>query len=205
MTVHTVLFDIGHVLLDWRPEAFLDRHVGADRRATFFEAVPIMEANARIDEGAPFRASLDGLIADYPDWAKELTLWRDRFTETLGPVHDHSLRLLRALRRTGVTVHALSNFGDETFEMAQREYPFLEEFDRRYISARMGMMKPDPAIYAAVEADCGNPEGLFFTDDRPENIEAAAARGWQVHLFEGAEGLAARFVELGLLTEQTAA
>lgn len=204
MTVRTVLFDIGNVLLDWRPEAFLDRHVGPERRNAFLKAVPIMEVNLQIDQGAPFRESLDRLIADYPDWAEELKLWRDRFVETLGPVQDHSVRLLRALRRADVPVHALSNFGDETFAMAEREFPFLEEFDERFISARMGVMKPDAAIYAAVEDTLGEAESLLFVDDKQENIDAALARGWRGHLFQGAEGWAARLVAEGLLSEEAA-
>jgi 2-haloacid dehalogenase len=40
---------------------------------------------------------------------------------------------------------------------------------------------------------------LLFADDRPENIAAAAARGWRTHLFDGWEGWALRLVDEGLL------
>ena len=74
-----------------------------------------------------------------------------------------------------------------------------------YISGKMRMMKPDPAFYAALEAGCGvAPERLLFADDRPDNIAAAEARGWQGHLFEGPEGFAARLVAEGLLEEAEA-
>ena len=49
------------------------------------------------------------------------------------------------------------------------------------------------------------PGALLFTDDRRENIEAAEARGWQGHLFEGPEGWAGRLVSEGLLTAEEAA
>ena len=40
-------------------------------------------------------------------------------------------------------------------------------------------MKPKPAIYEAVERASGlDGPGLFFIDDRAENIDAALARGW---------------------------
>jgi len=45
---------------------------------------------------------------------------------------------------------------------------------------------------------------LLFTDDRPENIAAAAARGWQTHLFEGPHGWAERLVGAGLLRAEEA-
>jgi hypothetical protein len=50
-------------------------------------------------------------------------------------------------------------------------------------------MKPDPAIYRIVEEDCGiAPGALLFADDKRANVDAAAARGWQGHLFDGPEG-----------------
>ena len=90
--------------------------------------------------------------------------------------------------------------------MAARDhYPFLREFDRHYISGHMGLAKPDAEIYAAVEADCGlAPGALLFTDDRAENIAAAATRGWQTHLFKGPQGWADALVEAGFLTEEDA-
>ena len=69
----------------------------------------------------------------------------------------------------------------------------------------MAVIKPDAEIYARVEADCGiAPGALLFADDRADNIAAAAARGWQTHLFTGPEGWAARLVAEGLLSTEEA-
>ena len=69
----------------------------------------------------------------------------------------------------------------------------------------MRIMKPDPEIYAALEQDSGlAPETLLFVDDLSENIAAAAARGWQVHLFDGPQGWADCMVAHGLLSEEQA-
>lgn len=132
-------------------------------------------------------------------------MWHDRWIEMATPAIDHSVRLLRALRAAGVPVFALTNFGIQTFEIAEPVYPFLGEFDRRYISGHMGVIKPEKEIYEQVEADCGVPPGaLLFTDDRIDNINMAAARGWQTHLFEGPQGWADRLVAHGLLKEENA-
>ncbi|MGL4319436.1 MAG: HAD-IA family hydrolase, partial [Paracoccaceae bacterium] len=101
---------------------------------------------------------------------------------------------------------ALTNFGDDSFAYAQTQYDFLAEFDRANVSGRMGVIKPDPRIFEMVEADCGlAPNALLFVDDKAENIAAAVARGWQGHVFTGAEGWAARLVATGLLSEGEAA
>lgn len=103
-------------------------------------------------------------------------------------------------------VFALTNFGVGSFDLARQHYPFLDEFDRKYVSGHMKVIKPEARIYQMVEEDCGiAPAALLFTDDRADNIAAAAARGWQTHLFDGPEGWADRLVAEGLLNEREAA
>jgi len=200
--IGAVVFDIGNVLIEWQPERFYDDVVGRAARIAMFDAVDLHGMNDRVDRGEDFAAVVREVAADNPDHAAAIMLWHDRWIEMAAPVIDRSVRLLRALRRRGVPCFALSNFGIRTFEIAEREYPFLEEFDRRYVSGHMGVTKPDPAIYAMVEADCGiAPGALLFADDRQENIDAAVARGWRGHLFDGCDGFAARLVAEGLLEE----
>ncbi|MGA0541328.1 HAD family hydrolase [Neotabrizicola sp. VNH66] len=205
MTAKAVVFDIGNVLVTWQPEAFFDREIGADRRVAMFSETGILLLNEEIDNGAPFRASVEGLARRHPQWEAELMLWRDRWTDLVLPVIDGSVALLRALKAKGVPVFALTNFGSETFVTAQEVFPFLREFDRAWVSADLRVMKPDPRIYQILETDSGlSGPDLIFTDDKAENIQAAAARGWQTHLFTGWQGWARRLVEDGFLTKQEA-
>lgn len=205
MAVEAVVFDIGNVLIEWNPERVFDAAVGPAARDHLFHHVGLSAMNEAVDAGAPFAASVADLAAAHPDHAATILIWRDRWAEMFSPAIPHSIELLRALRRSGVPVFALSNFGAETFALAETLYPVLGEFDRRYISAHMGVIKPDPAIYAMVEEDCGvAPGALLFTDDRAENIAAAAARGWGTHHFTGPAGLARRLVAEGLLSEAEA-
>ena len=205
MTVEAVVFDIGNVLIEWNPERFYDRVLGAARRQEMFAALDLHGMNDGVDRGDEFRATVTAFAEANPDWADEILMWHDNWVEMASPAIDHSVRLLRALRRAGVPVLALSNFGVQTFELAVMHYPFLEEFDRAYVSGRMRCIKPDPQIYEMLEKDSGvPPETLLFTDDRAANIAAAAARGWQTHLFEGPGGFAARLVSERLLEEKEA-
>ena len=200
-----VIFDIGNVLTCWQPEAFYDRVIGEDRRRALFAAVDLHGMNDRIDEGALFRETIYDWAEDYPDWAPEIRMWYDRWIELASPRIEGSIRLQRALRARGVPVFALTNFGRYTFEDALPKMDFLQDFDRLYVSGVMGVIKPDPRIYQMVEQDCGlPPESLLFTDDRADNITAAARRGWRTHQFESWQGWAARLVAEGLLTTQEA-
>ena len=205
MAVQAVIFDIGNVLTSWQPEAFYDRVIGPDRRRALFEAVDLHGMNNDVDAGALFRETIYDWADRHPDWASEIRMWYDRWDELASPRIEGSIALLRALRRKGVPVFALTNFGRYSFDEAVPKMDFLSEFDRAYVSGKMGVVKPDPEIYRMVEADCGlAPGALLFTDDRPENIAAAEIRGWGVHLFEGWQGWARRLVAEGLLTETEA-
>lgn len=202
MTPQAVIYDIGNVLIEWNPERYYDATYGAEERARLFQAVDLHGMNDRIDAGALFRETIYDLADATPEWSGHIRRWHDNWINMASPRIDHSLTLLRRLRAKGVPVFALSNFGIHSFAYAQTQYDFLGEFDRRYISGHMGVIKPDAEIYRMVEADCGiSPEALLFTDDRIDNIDAADARGWQTHLFQGPQGWADRLVAAGLLTE----
>lgn len=206
MTIDAVIFDIGNVLIEWQPEKFYDRVIGQTRREAFFAEVPLHEEHQRVDEGVALRDVMYPLAERYPHWGDEIRMWHDNWNELAAPAIPHSVRILQALAGKSVPVYALTNFGHDNFPLSQQAFPFLKLFDREYVSGRLKLIKPDPAIYAHVESDCGiAPSGLLFTDDRADNIATAAARGWQTHLFEGPQGWAARLVAEGLLTQEEAA
>ena len=200
-----VIFDIGNVLTRWQPEAFYDRVIGETRRRALFAEVDLHGMNDRVDEGALFRETIYDWAERYPEWAAEIRMWYDRWIELASPRIEGSIALQRALRAKGVPVFALTNFGRYSFEEALPKMDFLQDFDRRYVSGVMGVIKPDPLIYQMVEEDCGiPPDRLLFTDDRADNITAAARRGWRTHQFESWQGWAQRLVAEGLLSNEEA-
>lgn len=197
-----VIFDIGNVLTRWQPEAFYDRVIGEPRRRALFAEVDLHHMNDLVDTGALFRETIYDWAARHPGWGPEIRMWYDRWIELASPRIEGAIALQRALRAKGVPVFALTNFGRYSFDEALPRMDFLQDFDRTYVSGRMGVIKPDPRIYEMVEQDCGlPPQSLLFTDDRADNIAAAARRGWGTHLFEGWQGWAARLVAEGLLTQ----
>ena len=196
-----VIFDIGNVLIEWNPERYFDRVIGRPQREMMFAEVDIHGMMERIDAGAPFAETVAETARENNKWHDAILHIRDHWTDVASPAIDFSVHLLRGLKKNNVPVFALTNFGVQNFPISEAEYPFLGEFDRRYISGELGLIKPDPQIYAVVETDTGlAPESLLFTDDREENIAAARARGWQAHLFDGPDGWARALVSYRLLS-----
>lgn len=199
--IEAVIFDIGNVLIEWNPERHYDAVLGEARRREMFAAVDLHGMNDRVDCGADFRETVTACAAQYPEFHDEIMMWYFDWIKMAAPAIPQSVALLRRLRAGGIPVFALTNFGRESFEFAETQYPFLTEFDKAYVSGRLGCGKPQSLIYEIVEADCGiSPERLLFTDDRHDNIKTAKRRGWQTHLFEGAGGWEARLIREGVLS-----
>lgn len=200
MAIEAVVYDIGNVLIEWVPERFYEAELGPARTKAFFDEVPILKRHFLTDEGADFRKTIYQAADDFPKWRVEIEQWYTRWNELAGNVIEGSVKAMHALQAQGIPVFALSNFGVENFAMSQKQHSFLNEFDRFYISGALKVAKPNPDIYAALEEDSGvAPDRLLFVDDRQDNIDAAAARGWQNHLFSDTKSWQERLVSEKLL------
>ncbi|WP_118138301.1 HAD family hydrolase [Oceanicella sp. SM1341] len=196
-----VVFDIGNVLVNWDPDRVYSQLLPdpAERRA-FFARTGVEEMNLDVDRGAPFREHIYAHAERHPEDGELIRAWHDRWPEMFQPAIEGSVSLLRLLRLKGVPVHALSNFGAGSFDLACTLYPVLLEFDIPVISGRERAIKPEPRIYEILEERTGLAGAdIFFTDDRTDNIAAARKRGWQGHLFRNPDALALQLVELGLI------
>lgn len=73
-------------------------------------------------------------------------------------------------------------------------------FDHVINASEIGSVKPEPEIYLhALKIARIDPHEAFFTDDMPENVEAAERLGYVGHVFETAEGLRSALVKAGVL------
>jgi len=195
------VFDIGNVLLEWDPDRLYGQIFPdpADRQA-FYDRTKIYDTNEAIDRGAPFKPSLYALADAHPSDADAIRAWHDRWAEMAYALIDEAWVALRALRQKGVPVFALSNFGDESFDLAEQLYPDLKEFDQQFISGRLKTIKPEPKIYEVLERDTGmSGADLIFFDDRSDNIEAAEARGWTGVIVHGPQDVRDALLAAGLL------
>ena len=69
----------------------------------------------------------------------------------------------------------------DTKTLRERYAAFERCFERAFYSFDMGLRKPDPAIYAAVDRELGitSPAEVLFVDDNAANIASAADYGWR--------------------------
>ena len=112
------------------------------------------------------------------------------------------VQLQATLRQRGLPAYIFSNTNELAIEHIRRAFPFYGNFDGYILSYEHGVMKPDAPLYEVVERlSARRGADILYLDDRPENIAAGAARGWQVILHESPEKSRAAIEKLGLLSE----
>ena len=94
-------------------------------------------------------------------------------------------RLLAELAAAGTRLGLLSN-APASMGRHVRTRDWAQPFEHLCFSAEMGLLKPDPAIYAAVSALFAvQPAAVTFFDDRPDNVAGAWEHGWRAHIWTG--------------------
>ena len=186
----TIIFDLGGVLvhLDWdnvcTPLARLSAQSYSDIMAEIHNG-PIVEssmlgqltpqefhealcAKIHVDLAFdPFIEIWNGLLSADDDMAslvKELAA-------------DHSLALA-------------SNTDAIHFAYSQEHYSVMGDFDRLFVSHKMGLIKPDPAYFHHVLYGLwASPANCVFIDDRAENVRSAQNLGINGLVFESIDKL----------------
>jgi 2-haloacid dehalogenase len=195
------VFDIGRVLFHWRMAALFEQLIDDPAELDWFLANVVTEEwHFQHDHGRPLAELVPERIALFPRYERHLEAYAARFNETItGPI-EGSHALVGRLAERGVPLYSLTNFGDEFFAAFRATQPIFDLFEDIVVSGVEKVVKPDPRIYAILEARSGRSGAeLFFTDDNPANVTAARARGWDAHVFTDAESLEAQLVAAGLL------
>lgn len=103
------------------------------------------------------------------------------------------------LQAAGIKTGILSNLGDAMEVGIRARFPWLEDFAHHTFSHRLGIAKPDPAIYAHAAEGLGEPaERILFIDDRTENIRAAHEAGMATVLYNGHGNFPQQMRDLGM-------
>ncbi len=201
-SIQAIVFDFGGVLLDWNPRHLYRRYFDdPGGMEAFLSEIHFSEWNTEQDKGRPFAVGVAELSARFPQHARLIRLYHERWEDSVSGIIPGSVEILRRLRAAGRRLYGLSNWSAETFPIAQRKYgEVFGLLDGYIISGEVGLAKPDPAIfhYLAEKFGCQPTESLFIDDHHP-NIDAAQTVGFRAILFRSAEQLGDELREMGLI------
>lgn len=191
MAIEALLFDLGKVLIDFDFELAM-RHFTSRSALPREEFEPVLRNPAwvcRYESGEISTADYHGYLREHGKLLMSLEEFHEAWSAVFLPDLIVPERLLASLKARYPLI-LVSNTNESHVRFIAREYSVFRYFEHRIFSHEVGAMKPDRKIYDAAIAAAGKPpESLFFTDDRPENVEAARELGIRAHQFQSVPDL----------------
>ncbi|MDH3943813.1 MAG: HAD family phosphatase [Anaerolineae bacterium] len=179
MSIYVVIWDLGGVLVrteDWGPRtrlaARLNLSVDQLSELVFGPAHDLRAQLGEISYDEHWRQVADslGLPPERMDGLRAEFFAGDR-------LDDHLIEYIRGLKRT-YTIALLSNALSNLRALIFEEWSIDDAFHHLTISAEIGLVKPDPAIYQYTLEQLGfEPYETVLVDDMPDNVAAARRLG----------------------------
>ena len=199
-TPEVVVFDLGKVLVDF------DYSIAARKIAA--QATLPATAVQQIIDHSPLLFRYETGIIDRQGFYQEVcqatgfTGSLDQFTEFFADIFSpipEMVALHARLRQQQVPTFIFSNTNDLAIRHIRRSFAFFAHFDAYVLSYEHGAMKPEARLYEVVEQVTGRgEEQIAYVDDRFENTQAGASRGWQIVHHQTPERSIAAIRDFGL-------
>lgn len=158
------------------PQLLLDYETGLITSSEFYQ---------RVRDLLGYQESMDTFKEDFCDMFTEIPAMTS---------------LQKSIREHGIPTYILSNTNELAIEFIESHFPFFKNFDGYIYSYAEKSMKPEPAIYLAMENLCGTSgSDILFLDDNQANVDGARALGWQAYLHTSPESSAQIIKDAGLL------
>ncbi len=189
MSINTIIFDIGNVLVDFRWKDFIaDFGYDNEIQERIARASVLSNAWREFDRGAFSEDELmDMFVRNDPGIEEQL---RRTYSSIKGLLiqYDYTKPWIRELKDKGFRVLYLSNYSEKADRECADEIDFIPLMDGGILSYKVKMIKPEPEIYELLTDtyDLTPSECLFF-DDTPANVEAARKHGYNAEVFTGYE------------------
>jgi glucose-1-phosphatase len=200
-TPTTIVFDLGKVLVDF-DYSIAGRKLAsratmaASELGQFLVHVPLI---IRYETGLITSEEFYHEVKAASGYLGNLEEFAALFADIFTPI-EPMIQLHADLRARSFPTYIFSNTNELAVRFIRQSFPFFEKFDGYILSYEHQSMKPDAKLYEVVEAKTGA-RGLdiLYLDDRPENVAAGAARGWQTILQQSPVETRAAIEHLGLL------
>jgi putative hydrolase of the HAD superfamily len=175
-----VIFDLFETLVDYdeaRSRAFTSAAAELlGRDVDEFHSV--WRAGRLVRETGPLAAYVASLELDDEAAARLIELRRETIRDVLTGARAGVVDTLRELRRRGIKTGLITVCSEDTVDV-WHETPFAGLFDAEVFSCEVGMLKPDPRIYALAcdRLDVAPGDALFVGDGANDELAGAERAG----------------------------
>jgi glucose-1-phosphatase len=177
--VKNIIFDLGNVLISFRPSEFFDKKKYPEAiKTTILSDIFSSKEWSMLDKGEITTPEAIEAIAKKSSLnKKEIAHIFNLRTDIIFPL-DSNVKLLPELKKRGFRLYYLSNFPMDIFDEVKDGYYFFKYFDGGLISAAVKSSKPENLIYKIlIESYSLKPEECLFIDDVEINVRTAEVIG----------------------------
>jgi len=195
----TVILDVGNVILPFDPLIAcrkLEPLCGLpaeDIRNRIYDAKLEWRFEAGQIDGSEFTQGCEEQLGVEIGEEQLRLIWSDMFTE-----NTEMSTFVRRLQSNGVPLMLLSNTNEWHWARAIEKFPIISEVKLQVLSYRVGVLKPDPAIYREALKEAGDNGSVLFTDDMQHNVAGAIEAGMDAFLFEDVAGFSRDLRDRGI-------
>jgi 2-haloacid dehalogenase len=188
-----VVFDVGHVLVDWDIRYLYEKLIADPVQLDWFLAhVVTPDWHFEHDAGRDAADTTAELVAKFPAQQWLIEAYVPRWLETIGRPIAGMYEIVTQLHARGTPLFAITNFSHEFWPRFAPLFPVTKLFRDVVVSGVEKVVKPDKQIYQIALARFGLAAGeALFIDDRADNIRGAEANGFIGHHFQNAPTLRA--------------
>lgn len=197
--IKNIIFDFGGVFVDWNPHYVYDPYFGDLEKSTWFlQNICTLAWNMELDENKSFQQGVQELSAKYPEWAKEIQMYDERWYDMISQTPIPGMyEYAKELKERGYKLYGLSNWNNDKFMLVRNVFPIFDLLDDMVISGREGVVKPKPEIYQLLLNRFGlKASECVFVDDNLTNVKAAREVGIHAIQFTKKEALVGPLEEL---------
>ena len=165
--IKNIIFDLGNVLLKFKPEEFLLQFL-SDKEyiKQFITKITRSKLWLDLDRGYESLENAEIIFqSKYPEEKELISLFFNHWMEMLIPIEEN-INILLDLSESGYKTYILSNYIKEAFKFVKDKFDFFTLFDGQIISGEEKVIKPEKAIYESLLRRYHlKPEESLFIDD----------------------------------------
>jgi len=165
--IKNIIFDLGNVLLKFKPEEFLLQYTNdEDYIKQFVPKITRSKLWLDLDRGLESLENAERIfVSRYPEEEELISLFFKHWMEMLTPIEEN-ISILLDLSESGYNTYILSNYIKEAFKFVKEKFNFFTLFDGQIISGEENVIKPEKAIYETLLRRYQLiPEESLFIDD----------------------------------------
>ena len=199
--IQNIIFDLGNVLLTFKPELFLLKYTNNQETINFF-INKITRSRTWLEMDRGIRSVNSARIFFTEKFNEEkpvIDFFFDNWMDIFDPVKEN-VEILNDLDIKGYNCYYLSNFIKEAYEYISKKFDFFSIFKGGIISSLEKMIKPEQEIYSTLLTKYRlDPQECVFIDDIIGFLQPAKKMGLRTIHYTANCNLREKLKQLGVI------